>query len=305
MGRSYARRVDPDPLLAVADELYALPPAQFTAARKEAAAAARTDGDRELAGRIGALRKPSVAAWVVNQLVRREATQMGQLLTLGESLRQAQAELDASALRELSRQRRQVTAAVTAQGRGLAEGLGVKVGDQVARQVEETLHAAMVDPDAAKAVRTGLLSEPLSSTGVGSFDVGLVVADAAALGREQAPEGVPGDGAPALSVVPDNTQALAEAEEVAAEATAEADTAREKAGKAGRRVAKAEARVLQLQAELEEVRRRAAELEHQLDLTSDDLDDLQARQKKAERRRLDAEADEAEAREQLERLKNR
>ncbi|MGZ4460992.1 MAG: hypothetical protein ACXVW9_17885 [Nocardioidaceae bacterium] len=297
--------MDPDPLLAVADELYALPPAQFTAARKEAAAAARTDGDRELAGRIGALRKPSVAAWVVNQLVRREAAQMDQLLTLGESLRQAQAELDASALRELSRQRRQVTAAVTAHGRGLAEGLGVKVGDQVARQVEETLHAAMIDPDAAAAVRTGLLSEPLSATGVGSFDVGLVVADAAALGREPGPEAAPADGAPALSVVPDNTQALAEAEEVLAEATAEADAAREKAGKAGRRVAKAEARVLQLQAELEEVRRRAAELEHQLDLTSDDLDDLQARQKKAERRRMDAEADEAEAREHLERLKNR
>ncbi|MGZ4502080.1 MAG: hypothetical protein ACXVXD_16745 [Nocardioidaceae bacterium] len=297
--------MDPDPLLAVADELYALPPAQFTAARKEAAAAARTDGDRELAGRIGALRKPSVAAWVVNQLVRREAAQMGQLLTLGESLRQAQAELDASALRELSRQRRQVTAAVTAHGRGLAEGLGVKVGDQVARQVEETLHAAMIDPDAAAAVRTGLLAEPLSATGVGSFDVGLVVADAAALGREPGPEAAPADGAPALSVVPDNTQALAEAEEVLAEAITEADAAREKAGKAGRRVAKAEARVLQLQAELEEVRRRAAELEHQLDLTSDDLDDLQARQKKAERRRMDAEADEAEAREHLERLKNR
>jgi hypothetical protein len=40
---------------------------------------------------VKALRKPSVAAWVVNLLVRREAEQVEQVLGVGEALREAQA----------------------------------------------------------------------------------------------------------------------------------------------------------------------------------------------------------------------
>jgi hypothetical protein len=53
-----------------AGELYGLPPEEFTAARKEREAAARGDGDRELARAIAGLGKPSTAAWVCNLLVR-------------------------------------------------------------------------------------------------------------------------------------------------------------------------------------------------------------------------------------------
>ena len=45
----------------VADGLYALPPGEFVGARTEAARRARAAGDRALAGRIGALGKPSTA----------------------------------------------------------------------------------------------------------------------------------------------------------------------------------------------------------------------------------------------------
>ena len=58
-----------DPLLAAADRLYGLTLAEFTPARDALVKEHR--GDKELAARLKALKKPSLAAWVVNLLVRR------------------------------------------------------------------------------------------------------------------------------------------------------------------------------------------------------------------------------------------
>ena len=65
-----------DPLVAIADELYAGAVGEFTPARD---AAAKAQQDKDLAKRIKALRKPTVAAWAVNLLVRREGDQIGQV----------------------------------------------------------------------------------------------------------------------------------------------------------------------------------------------------------------------------------
>src|SRR2546430_16179668 len=55
----------------IVDRLYELPPEKFIAARDEAADAARRAGDRATATAIGKLRRPTVAAWLVNLLARR------------------------------------------------------------------------------------------------------------------------------------------------------------------------------------------------------------------------------------------
>lgn len=288
----------PDLLLSAAEELYALPAGDFVAARKARAASAKTDGDGELARRIGGLRKPSAAAWVVNQLVRHRAEEMSQLLDLGESLRRAQADLDAAAMRELGRQRRQVTLAMSRQGVALARELDASVSDTVLRQVEETLHAAMVDAGAAAAVRSGLLARPLSPAGLGSLDAGSVVADASALGH------VPGRGtaAPTLTVVPDDTLAREAAEQALASAVEAAAKVRRKSTKAAARVERTEARLLELQAQLDEVRRRAAELEHALDGTADELDAAREKSEALLDRAALADEEEQQAREVLEEL---
>ena len=101
-----------DPLLSIAEELYALTPSEFTGSRNEWAKQSKAE-DPELAKRILALRKPSVAAWVVNMMMRHQGDQMTQVLELGASLRQAQENLDGEAMSELTRQRRQLTTAVT------------------------------------------------------------------------------------------------------------------------------------------------------------------------------------------------
>ncbi|MFC8146402.1 hypothetical protein ACFUKV_32400 [Streptomyces paradoxus] len=147
----------------VADELYALRPEEFTAARASAVAAARTAGDRELAERIGTLRKPSLAAWVSNLLVRGSPGEVEPLLRLGEGLRQAHQDLDGAQLRELSRRQHALIRALSLQARQLAREAGHPIGEGVQREVEDTLHAVLADPEAARAWAGGRLTKPLSA----------------------------------------------------------------------------------------------------------------------------------------------
>ena len=102
-------------LLEIADELYGLSLPEFTPARD---ARAKELKGTPLAAQVKALRKPSTAAWVVNLLVRRETEQVEQVLAVGAALREAQASMSGDELRALTRQRRQLTAAVTTQARG-------------------------------------------------------------------------------------------------------------------------------------------------------------------------------------------
>src|SRR5512138_346259 len=73
----------------VADALYRLPPEEFTAARDDAAKQARSAGDRDLAARIKALRKPSVSAHAVNSLAATQPDDLQALADLGARLRDA------------------------------------------------------------------------------------------------------------------------------------------------------------------------------------------------------------------------
>lgn len=155
----------------VVAELYGLSPQDFTRTRNERSKAARAEGDKELAEQVRRLSKPSTSAWAVNVLVRHHPDEVGQVLALGAALREAQADLDGDELRELNRQRHGLLAAVTRQARGLAKQLGQPVSESVAREVEQTLRAAMADAGAAAAVRSGQLTSALSSTGFAPVDV--------------------------------------------------------------------------------------------------------------------------------------
>jgi hypothetical protein len=297
-------------LLAVAEDLYALTPGEFTAARNEHTKAAKADGDKDLAARIGQLRRPSVAAWVVNMLMRHHGEEMAQVLELGESLRQAQADLDGEALRELTRQRRRLIAAVTGTARALAADLGEKVSDTVARQVEDTLHSAMVDENAAAAVRTGMLTEPLAPSGLGSLDIEEAVADRTALGRTATRAEPPSRKRAELSVVPEEEPDEEERrhEELTAararldEARTAADKAAKKLDKAEKRVAKLEARALQVQGELDELRRKVAGLEHEAETIDGESEAAEEKRDRTARRQREADAELDEARSALERL---
>ncbi|MEV7177518.1 hypothetical protein [Kitasatospora sp. NPDC093679] len=150
---------------AVADRLYTLSPAGFTAARTAAAAEARRAGDRALATRIAALRRPTRSAWAVNLLVHTRPEETRALLDLGGSLRRAQAELAGPALRELSAERRRLVAALTAQVRDGAAEAGEPLGEAPLREVEQSLRAALASEAAAAAFAAGRLTGPLEEGG--------------------------------------------------------------------------------------------------------------------------------------------
>ncbi len=311
---TYPRGVATDPLLSIAEELYSLAPAEFTGTRNQWAKQTRTDGDPELAKRVTALRKPSMPAWVVNMMMRHQGDQMTQVLDLGASLRQAQADLDADALRELTRQRRQLTTAVTSQGRTLASELGQRITEAVADQVQGTLHAAMIDEDAAAAVRSGMLVTAIAATGVGRADVVDAVAVPAAIGltpRPRAkPAARPSAGRPSLAAVPDpepapdeerlaREAARAAAQRAVDDAVAAAEEAQQKVRKAHKRVKKVQARTLQAAAELEEARRRVADLEHEIDTLDDEAAAAEEKVARSEQRYAAAQETLEQARQEL------
>jgi hypothetical protein len=289
-------------LLGVAEELYGLAPGDFTPRRD---AKVRELKGSDLAGEVKKLRKPSVAAWVVNQLVRHETEQVDQVLAMGEALRAAQANLKGEELRELTRQRRQLTAAVTTRARSVASGLGVKVTQAVADQVEATLTAAMVDEECARAVRSGLLVTALSSTGLGEADVAGAVATPGALGFAASPHTAGPETPPDLHVVPDpeaDQKARAEAEQALEQAEGRLAEASAALTAAGQEVSDLEASTMQLQAEIDELRGKIAELEARFEEIDEELADAEDVRAEAESTVAAAKKDRDDAAAALDRL---
>lgn len=283
-------------LLAVADRLYAEPAATFTPRRD---AEAKACGDKALAARIKALKKPSTAAWAVNLLVRREGEQIDQVLAIAESLRAAAASMDGEELRTLTRQRRQLTAALTTTSRDLMRLEGVRLTTAVADQVEGMLTAAMLDPRAAEVVRSGLVVAAFTSTGLSELDVATVCAVPEVAGHVAAAVVA---SPPTLHVVPDDGVRLEAARERVSEAEHAAAGARQELTHLQVRVDKLHARRLQLQGEIEELQRRLAGLEDDVDTLDEELEEHDDTLEAAQGDLEDAEADLATARRELERL---
>ncbi len=156
-----------DDVAVVADELYAVPLDEFVAEREARVKTARAGGDRDLARRVGALAKPTVAAWLLNQLVRHRPAAVEQLVRLGDELRQVQQDLDGAQLRALTQQRQRLVRAFVRDATQLADELGRPLSGPVTDQVEESLRAAVVDQAAGAALLSGRLSAALSYAGLG------------------------------------------------------------------------------------------------------------------------------------------
>ncbi|MDO9455054.1 hypothetical protein [Nocardioides sp.] len=265
-----------DELLEIADALYALPLGDFTPARD---ARAKEHKGTDLAAPLKALKKPSLAAWVVNLFVRRDPDQVEQVLAMGAALREAQAGMSGSELRALTKQRRQLTAAITTQARGLAREEGVKVTEAVADQVEATLTAAMVSERCGEAVRSGMLVASLATTGMDDVDVESAVAVPAALGFTATPrEAEAAPAPPKLTVVPDpdkDEKARAAAQDALDQAEEQVEEARGAHDEAAAEVEELRSRQLQIEGEIDELKRKIAALEETYDEVDDELGDAE------------------------------
>ena len=151
--------------------LFSLPPEEFTKARNELARELRKAGERAEADRVQGLKKPTVAAWLVNQLARREKMNVRALLTAGERLRDAHADVlrgeSPSVLEKARSAERQAIEALARSAAQILAGERGKAPSPVLDDVRDTLHAAAVDPTLAEEVRAGRLSHETQALGFG------------------------------------------------------------------------------------------------------------------------------------------
>ncbi|MEU8413956.1 hypothetical protein AB0C24_14305 [Amycolatopsis japonica] len=139
----------------VADELYAGDPAEFVAVRNQRAKEAKAAGDAALAERIRALRKPTLAATILNR--RAGSPELAELAKLGDELRKAHSALAGEDLRKLAKRRQELVNRILRDERSMSES--------VSRDVEATLEAVVADPEVAALALAGRLSSGADSTG--------------------------------------------------------------------------------------------------------------------------------------------
>jgi hypothetical protein len=75
-------------------ELHGLAPEEFKAARNALVKATKAAGEHTASDSLKALRKPTLAAWLANQLVRTDPDQVNDLTELGGQLREAHLSAD-------------------------------------------------------------------------------------------------------------------------------------------------------------------------------------------------------------------
>jgi hypothetical protein len=143
---------------AEAERLYGLPLDEFTAARDARARELRRDGEREKAAEVAALRKPVVAAWVVNILARDERADVRRLVDAAAAIKAGREGADAEFRDTLDR--------LTGAARRLLEAEG-RSAEATLQQVASTLRAAAASE--ADLLIAGTLTQPVEASGFGAM----------------------------------------------------------------------------------------------------------------------------------------
>ena len=153
--------------------LYGLSLAEFTPARDELARDLRKAGEREAADEAKALAKPSISAWTVNQLARKEPMQVRGLMTAGERLRSAQAGVllggDPDELQAALQRQRDVVAALLESAEHILAAEGHPASQPTLDRIRGTLTAAAADEEGARLVESGMLTKDLEPAGFGGL----------------------------------------------------------------------------------------------------------------------------------------
>lgn len=274
---------------AVADELYALEPGEFTAARTDREKAAKAAGDKELAKQIHQLRKPTGTAWLSNLLARESPDSLAPLKKLGEQLREAQETLQGDELRALSRQRQRLVYALVTEARHLAQSRGQKVTETVARELEQTLEATLADPTVADTVVAGRLATAVQHAG---FGAGGVLSGPARQAASREPLTAPVRRITPSKPAPGQTpEDVAERKRATARANAERDVAdaEEALAQADRAFQQASVATDDVERRQSELTERIVALEEELAAAEEQLPTIRREARQAERERDKAE----------------
>jgi hypothetical protein len=150
------------------DALFRLPLAEFTSSRNGLAAKLKEAGRRDEADRVKALAKPSVPAWVANQIFWRHRGTLDALIAASARFRRAQAAQLAGRradLREALEAQRAAFATITGLAVTTLRESGATVTPDLVRRVTSTLDALSTSAGRPDAPRAGRLTDDLQPAG--------------------------------------------------------------------------------------------------------------------------------------------
>ena len=241
------------------DTLYGVPPPEFTALRTRLVSQAKKRGDADAAHAIGVARRPTVAAWVVNALVRADPAVADRLAELRAQLQAAHAAMDGVRIRELTVAQRRVVTDLTRAG--LAAARVDSPTPALRADITNTLQAAIADPGVH--ARLGRLEKAEEWSGFGDFGVSVAVG----AGRPDTDTDAP---APPGSDDGQRRRVLAERRGAAAAALAQSENVH---AAATGTVADRQAALVAARRRLEQARELLAAAEHDVDIADADLAD--------------------------------
>ena len=234
------------------DELFREPPEGFTAARNALVRELRGEGERDAGDEVKALRRPGVAAWLVNRVSLDDPDAIAQFTAASEGLQAAQRRVveegeGADELRTAAAAEREKLSQLVDAARAIARELDRKESRAVFEQVQSSLQAAATDPDVLELVREGRLDKPREPSAL------------VALGTKAAKV------KPAKRRSPKRTAKRADSDQAERRALeAELEQARKRERSAGGRVEKAESAVKDAKGELRERRADVRRLQRDL-----------------------------------------
>jgi len=170
------------------DALFKLPLGEFTPARNALAARLKKAGQRAMADAAKAVPKPSVAAWVVNQLYWRHRGSFDRLIEAGDRFRQVQSApqtRNSAGGREHLEARREAQAALVRIAADVLRDGGYSGARDMLRRVTSTLEALATYGSLPDAPRAGRLTAELEPPG---FDMVTVLLPMSGETRREAAE---------------------------------------------------------------------------------------------------------------------
>ena len=158
------------------EDLYGLPLPRFIPEREALVKALRSEKRRDAAAAAAKTRKPSVAAWAVNQLVRTQSKTIRALFEAGDDLARAQGgaaagKRTANALREATRRQRDALDDLLQAAKGLLSSDGHPLTAPTLERVADTLRAASINGASRQQVADGCLPHELRFAGMGIGDL--------------------------------------------------------------------------------------------------------------------------------------
>jgi hypothetical protein len=163
-GKAPAGRTDAEDV----DGLFQLPLAEFTAARNALASQLKKAGETDRAAEVKSLVKPSISAWVVNQLYWQHRASFERLMETGERFRNAQtAQLSGKSadLRGALEERRVALGELARLAADLLRGAGSTPTPEAMRRITTTLEALSTYGSLPEAPRAGRLSDDVDPPG--------------------------------------------------------------------------------------------------------------------------------------------